>query len=108
VFLLIDAPIPELRVPIAFLVPLAGAVTLVAVVAVRLAVLSQRAPGPRDARRDRHVREELAPAGKVFVHGETWNASAPGRDDPRASARARAASRGPALIVEPDEPTVRT
>jgi membrane-bound serine protease (ClpP class) len=107
-FLLIDAPIPELRVPIAFLVPLAGAVTLVAVVAVRLAVRSQRAPVHGMLGEIGTVREELAPAGKVFVHGETWNASAAGATIPR-GARVRVLRvEDLHLIVEPAEPTVRT
>jgi membrane-bound serine protease (ClpP class) len=77
-FLLVDAPIPELRVPLSFLVPLSAAVTLVAVLAVRLAVRAQRAPVAGMAGEVGIVHEDLDPEGKVFVHGETWNATTGG------------------------------
>jgi len=112
-FLLIDAPIPELRVPLAFLVPLSAAVTLVAAVAVRLAVRAQRTPVAGMRGEIGTVREDLAPAGKVFVHGETWNATAGGRTI-RCGERVRVLRvENLRLIVEPvgpesPEPSART
>jgi len=112
-FLLIDAPIPELRVPLAFLVPLWAAVTLVAVVAVRLAVRAQRAPVVGMTGEIGTVREDLDPQGKVFVHGETWDATTGGSALPRGSRVRVLRVENLTLIVEPagpesPPPSVRT
>jgi membrane-bound serine protease (ClpP class) len=103
-FLLIDAPIPELRVPLAFLVPLAAAVTLVAVVAVRLAVRAQRAPVPGMVGEIGTAVEDLAPTGKVFVHGETWTATAMGARIARGSRVRVQRAENLRLVVEPAGP----
>jgi len=76
--MLIDGPIPELRVPTALVLPvsilIAGLVTLV----LWLAAKAHRARV--DTGREGLegtlgvVTQELAPEGKVFVHGEIWDA----------------------------------
>jgi membrane-bound serine protease (ClpP class) len=78
VWMLVEGPIPELRVPVTFVVPVALAVTGVCAFVVRLAVRSQRAR-PASGREGLlgeigTVSDELAPAGRVFVHGESWGA----------------------------------
>jgi membrane-bound serine protease (ClpP class) len=72
--------IPELRLPLGFVLPTAIAVAALCALAVRLTVGAQRAPvstgveGMRGAQGT--VTEALAPEGKVFVHGELWDAVA--------------------------------
>jgi membrane-bound serine protease (ClpP class) len=112
-FLLIDAPIPELRVPLTFLVPLAAAVTLVAAVAVRLAVRSQRVPVVGMLGEIGTVLEDLAPTGRVFVHGEIWTATAAGAPIVRGERVRVKHAENLRLVVEPagaetPEPPVRT
>jgi membrane-bound serine protease (ClpP class) len=80
--LLIDGPIPEMRVRAALVLPLCLAVAGFCTLVVYLAAGAQRGPittgveglvGEAGA-----VVEDLRPAGRVFVHGEVWNASASG------------------------------
>jgi membrane-bound serine protease (ClpP class) len=85
--MLVEGPIPELRVPPSMLVPLVVTVTAVCAFVVRLAVRAQR--GRVASGREGlfgeigTVSEDLSPAGKVFVHGEIWNAVAEGGAMPR-------------------------
>jgi membrane-bound serine protease (ClpP class) len=85
--LLIDGPIPELRLPLSLVLPVSLAVAAVCAFVVHLVVR---------AHRDRvdtgvegligaagRVTEPLDPHGKVFVHGEIWNASTAGDPLPR-------------------------
>jgi len=77
--LLVDAPIPEMRIKLAT----ALAVTLpFALITVILATLVFRAHQNKVTTGEQGLigevgvaRTELAPAGKVFVHGELWDAS---------------------------------
>jgi len=78
--------IPELRLPLGFVLPTAVAVAALCVLAVRLAVRAQRAPvrtGVEGMRGEvGTVTETLDPEGKIFVHGELWNAVAASRPLP--------------------------
>jgi membrane-bound serine protease (ClpP class) len=76
---LFDAP-PELRVPTGLIVSLTLAVGLIAIFLVRLAVKAQTSPHAtgREALVGRagEALTELAPEGKVLVHGEYYDARA--------------------------------
>jgi membrane-bound serine protease (ClpP class) len=80
--MLVDGPIPELRVPFAVVLPTSIAVAGVCAFALRLAVKAQQSSvgtGVEGLRgKTGTVTQALEPQGKVFVHGETWNASAAG------------------------------
>jgi membrane-bound serine protease (ClpP class) len=78
--MLIDAPIPELRPSLNFIIPLAIGLSLIFLFLIILAVRAH-------ARRVHTGREgligeigkaqtDLSPEGKVFVHGEIWDAEA--------------------------------
>ena len=77
--MLVEGPIPELRLSPWLVVPVSVAVALFCVVALRFALKAQLAKvgtGVEGLRSEvGTVTEELNPDGKVFVHGETWNAS---------------------------------
>lgn len=81
-WLLVDGPIPALRVPPAVFLPTSIVITGLCAFVVRLAVHAQRTrvgTGVEGlAGETGTVTEALAPHGKVFVHGELWNASANG------------------------------
>jgi membrane-bound serine protease (ClpP class) len=79
--MLIDAPIPELRPSLKFIIPIAISLSLIFLFLIILTVKAH-------ARRVHTGREgligeigkaqtDLAPEGKVFVHGEIWDAEAP-------------------------------
>jgi membrane-bound serine protease (ClpP class) len=111
-WMLVEGPIPELRVPPAFLIPLALAVTAVCAFVLRLAVRAQRArvASGREGLCGElaTVDQPLAPAGKVFVHGEIWNAvTTAGVEIPR-GARVRVVGVDEmTLTVEPESDTDR-
>lgn len=78
-WMLIEGPIPELRVPLAVVVPASLAVAAFCTLAVHLAARAQREPVGTGAE---GLASEigtavsgLAPAGRVFVHGELWDAT---------------------------------
>ena len=107
VWMLVEGPIPELRVPLTFVVPVALAVTGTCAFVVRLALRSQRAR-PASGREGLvgeigTVSHELAPEGRVFVHGESWVAvSSAGRIP--GGARVRVVGiEGLTLVVAPME-----
>jgi len=79
-WMLVEGPIPELRVPLTFVLPIALSITAVCAFVVRLAVRSQhaRVASGREglAGEIGTASQELAPEGRVFVHGEIWNAVA--------------------------------
>jgi membrane-bound serine protease (ClpP class) len=79
---LIDGPIPELRVPFGLVLPMSLALAGVCAFAVRLAVKAQLhrvGTGVEGlAGKTGSVTEALDPEGKVFVHGEIWNAISAG------------------------------
>ena len=77
--MLIDGPIPELRVPRAVVIPTAIVIAGLCVLALRLAMRAHRAKvetgieGLNGAVGT--VADALDPDGKVFVHGELWDAA---------------------------------
>ena len=77
-WMLVEGPIPELRVPPTFIVPVALAITVLCAMVVRFAIRAHRARVTTGQEglvgKIGTVSEDLAPEGKVFVHGEIWNA----------------------------------
>jgi membrane-bound serine protease (ClpP class) len=84
--MLIDAPIPEMRLPLATLLPAAVLMAVWAIVLVRLVVQAQRrtaTTGSAGMLGQRGVAETpLEPSGWVLVFGERWKALA---DEPVAA-----------------------
>jgi membrane-bound serine protease (ClpP class) len=78
--MLIDAPIPELRPSLKFIIPLAIGISLIFIFLVTLAIKAhaRRAVTGSEGLVGRigTARTPLAPEGKVFVHGELWDAEA--------------------------------
>ncbi len=76
--ILIDGPIPELRVQPMVVIPVTVAISLFMVAAMRLAVRAARAQVATGIEGLKEkvatVTRSLGPQGKVFVHGETWDA----------------------------------
>ncbi len=76
--ILFDGPIPELRVSPWVVVPVVSAIVLFIFVAMRLALRAARAQVSTGIEglqeKIATVTLALAPQGKVFVHGETWDA----------------------------------
>jgi membrane-bound serine protease (ClpP class) len=103
--LLIPGPIPELRVPLVVVLP--GSLTLAGfcALAVRLSVAARRAPvatGVEGLRGETGVVEDaLAPEGKVFVHGELWNAVSTAGAIPRGASVRVVSVEGMRIVVEP-------
>ena len=79
-WMLIDTPIPELRMSPLTIIPLSVAVAGSCFVALRFALAAQRAAVTTGARglvgEVGRVTRDLDPTGKVSVHGEIWNATA--------------------------------
>lgn len=79
--LLVEGPIPELRLHLSFVLPSALALTALCAVAVRLAAQARRAPvvtGVQGLTGEQGtVTRAVDPEGKVFVHGEIWDAVSP-------------------------------
>jgi len=77
--MLFRGPIPELRLPISVALPPALALAALCAVAVRLAVRAQRAAVGTGVEglvgEVAEVTQDLVPEGKVFVHGELWDAT---------------------------------
>ena len=96
--ILIDGPIPELRVPLQLVLPLSLALAAACAFAVRLVFKAQQdrvGTGVEGMTGETGtVTETLDPAGKVFVHGEIWNA---------ASAAGTIAQGGRVRVVRVDE-----
>jgi membrane-bound serine protease (ClpP class) len=88
--LLFPGPIPELRLPIVVVLPASLTLAAFCALAVRLAVAARRAPvttGVEGLRGEVGVvTQDLAPEGKVFVHGEIWNAISAGAALPKGTA----------------------
>jgi membrane-bound serine protease (ClpP class) len=85
--LLIDGPIPELRVPLGLVLPMSVALAVICAFAVRLAIKAQRhrvGTGKEGlAGETGTVTEPLDPEGKILVHGEIWNAATDAEPIPR-------------------------
>lgn len=81
-WMMFPGPIPELRVPMLVLLPAALALGAFCALAVRLAAAAQRAPVATGAEglagAVGTVERALDPAGRVFVHGEIWDAVSDG------------------------------
>ena len=77
-WMLVDGPIPALRVPWGVFLPASLAIAGLCAFALRLAFKAQRAQVGTGveglAGETGTVTVELAPEGKIFVHGEIWNA----------------------------------
>jgi len=110
--MLIDGPIPELRVPLGLVVPLSVAIGLTVALVLRLAIKAQLArvatgmeglPGELG-----RVTRELAPEGKIFIHGEIWNAASSGDSIPEGAEVRVLQVENLKLIVEPTEPAGRS
>jgi membrane-bound serine protease (ClpP class) len=78
--MLIDAPIPELRPSLKFIIPVAIGLSLIFLFLIILAVHvhMRKALTGREGLVGKIgvARTDLGPEGKVFVHGEIWNAEA--------------------------------
>jgi membrane-bound serine protease (ClpP class) len=78
--MLIDAPIPELKPSLAFIIPVAVGFSLIALFLVTLVFRAHRrkvTTGKQGLIGEMGVAQtDLTPEGKVFVHGEIWNAEA--------------------------------
>jgi len=85
--ILFEGPIPELRVPPVVVLPVSGAIVLFIVIVMRMALRAARARIATGVEgleaKIATVTRSLAPRGKVFVHGETWNAVTSGPDVPQ-------------------------
>src|SRR5438105_3628558 len=106
---LVDGPIPEMRVHVLTALIVSVPIGLITVFLMTLALRARR--GRVTTGREGMIgeigvaRTELGPAGKVFVHGELWNATA--NTSVAAGARVRVAGMdGLQLIVEPADVAV--
>ncbi len=78
--MLIDAPIPELRPSLKFIIPVAVGLSLIFIFLVVLAIrahIKKIFTGKEGLVGEiGRAQSDLTPGGKVFVHGELWNAEA--------------------------------
>jgi membrane-bound serine protease (ClpP class) len=78
--MLIDAPIPELRPSLKFIIPVAVGLSLIFLFLIFIAVraLANRVHTGKEGMIGEIgvAQSDLTPRGKVFVHGELWNAEA--------------------------------
>jgi membrane-bound serine protease (ClpP class) len=78
--MLIDAPIPELRPSLKFIIPVAVGLSLIFLFLIFIAVraLANRVHTGKEGLVGEIgvAKSALTPKGKVFVHGELWNAEA--------------------------------
>lgn len=79
--MLIDAPIPELRPSLKFIIPVAIGLSLIFIFLIVLAFkahIRKAATGKEGLIGEQGTAQsDLDPEGKVFVHGEIWEAEAP-------------------------------
>ena len=105
--MLVEGPIPELRLPLAFVLPSVVVAALILAGAVRLALAAQRAPvatGPEGLCGEvGMVRRALAPEGTVYVHGELWSAVSEGAPVPEGTPVRILRVEALRLVVEPAE-----
>jgi membrane-bound serine protease (ClpP class) len=79
--MLIDAPVPELKPSLKFIIPVAVGLCLIFIFLITLAVRAHA----KKAQTGKEgligeigiAQSDLSPEGKVFIHGEIWNAEAP-------------------------------
>jgi len=78
--MLIDAPIPELRPSLKFIIPFAIGLSLIFIFLILIAVRAhaRKALTGKEGLVGEHgiAQSDLNPEGKVFIHGEIWNAEA--------------------------------
>jgi membrane-bound serine protease (ClpP class) len=105
--MLFPGPVPELRLPLGVVLPASLTFAGFCAVAVRLAIRAQRAPVATGVEglsgAVGTVTETLDPAGRIFVHGEIWNAVSTGGAIPRGARVRIAAIEDMTLRVEPAE-----
>lgn len=105
--ILVDGPIPELRVPLWVVLPMSIVLAGVCAFVVRLAFKAHRhrvdtgVEGLAGAIGT--VTEELDPEGRVFVHGEIWNAASAGGPIPQGGRVRVVRVEDMQLTVEPAE-----
>jgi membrane-bound serine protease (ClpP class) len=103
--LLFNGPIPELRLPLAAVLPTSLALAACMALIARFVVRAQK--GRVTTGTEGMVGEigvaktDLAPEGKIFVHGEYWNARAVGMISRGERVRVRAVG-DMVLLVEPE------
>ena len=78
--MLINAPIPELRPSLKFIIPMALGLSLIFIFLIVIAIRAQ-AKKPSTGKEGLIgevgvAQTDLSPEGKVFVHGEIWQAEA--------------------------------
>jgi membrane-bound serine protease (ClpP class) len=109
--LLVDAPIPEMRVKLATALAVSVPIGLITAFLMTIAVRARRnkiLTGVEGLIGEVAIAQtELAPAGKVFVHGELWDAVASGNVSPGAKVVVRKVE-GLQLKVEPSETQTKT
>jgi membrane-bound ClpP family serine protease len=102
--MLIDAPVPELRIPLQSAVVLTAPFALILVFLTALVVRARRVPsscGPEAAPGQTAVAlTALTPYGRVLFHGESWNAHASTPIEAETDVRVKAIH-GLELEVEP-------
>jgi len=111
-WLLIDGPIPELRLPLVVILPTSLVISAFCVFAVRLAAQAQRSrigTGVEDlVDRGASVTRGLSPDGVVFLRGEIWAARSEGEPIEEGAHVKVVRVEGLRLIVERDpEPQVK-
>lgn len=78
--MLIDAPIPELRPSLKIVIPVAVSISLIIIFLLTLIIRAhaRRSVTGADGMigKTGHAMTDLSPGGKVFVHGEIWDAEA--------------------------------
>ncbi|MCD6452497.1 MAG: nodulation protein NfeD [Acidobacteria bacterium] len=76
--MLIKAPIPEMRIPLSLIIPVALAVAFIVTFLLRLVIRAHRKPVATGAEGLQgeigEAKTDISPEGTVFIHGEIWRA----------------------------------
>jgi membrane-bound serine protease (ClpP class) len=79
--MLFETPIPELRVSLRVIIPVAVALGVMTVFLLRLVVKAQKRKAVTGSQgligKEGKCLSDIAPEGKVFLHGEIWDAVSP-------------------------------
>jgi len=103
--ILVDSPMPGVRIRLSTALGVTLPLALITVILLRLAIAAHKrksvtgAAGMIDA--VGVAQTDLEPSGKVFVHGEIWDARSPGKVAKGSRVRIRAVQ-GLTLVVEPE------
>jgi membrane-bound serine protease (ClpP class) len=104
--ILVDSPWPAARIHLSTALGVTIPLAVITVILVRLALAAQQrkvVTGDQGMVGALGVAQtELAPVGKVFVHGEIWQARAAGKIQPGARVRVKEVQ-GLTLVVEPED-----